>query len=229
MGALRGVLFDVDGTLVDSTYFHTLAWWHGFRRFGHDVRMNEIHRRVGMGGQKIVEHLLGPERDASQDQEILDTHAAVFSTFWTHLRRFDGARDLLGRCKGAGLTVVLASSARQQDLDVLRAVIGADKFVDAATSSADAKESKPAPDILVAALKAGGLEASEVLFVGDAVWDVQAASALGIRTIGLACGGYSAAELEDAGAAEVFDSPRALVEGFESSLMGRALSGAESG
>lgn len=225
MAALRGVLFDVDGTLVDSTYFHTLAWWHGFRRFGHDVRMNEIHRLVGMGGQKIVEHLLGPGRHVSQDSEILDTHAAVFSTFWPHLRPFDGARALLRQCKSSGLTVVLASSARQQDLDVLRAVIGADKVIDAATSSADAKESKPAPDILVAALEAGGLDASEVVFVGDAVWDVQAASAIGIPTVGLASGGYSAAELREAGAVEVHPSPRELLEGFGESEIGRRLKG----
>ncbi|WP_369046070.1 HAD family hydrolase [Sinomonas sp. P10A9] len=172
MSPLRGILFDVDGTLVDSTYFHTLTWWYAFRRFGHDVRMNEIHRRVGMGGQKIVEHLLGAERDTAQDSEILDTHAAVFSTFWPHLRPFDGARDLLARYEDAGLSVVLASSAREQDLSVLRSVIDADAFVDAATSSADAEEPKPAPDILVVALKATGLEASEALFVGDAVWDV---------------------------------------------------------
>lgn len=221
--SLRGVLFDVDGTLVDSTYFHTLAWWHGFRRFGHDVRMNEIHRLVGMGGPKIVERLLGPDRDESQDSEVMDTHAAVFSTFWPHLRPFDGARELLGRCKDESLTVVLASSAREHDLSVLRSVVGADDAVDAATSSADAKESKPAPDILEAALKAGGLDAPEVVFVGDAVWDVQAASALGIPTIGLACGGYSAAELEEAGAEEVFASPRELVDGFGDSLIGRRL------
>lgn len=225
MTALRGVLFDVDGTLVDSTYFHTIAWWHGFRRFGHDVRMNEIHRRVGMGGQRIVEQVLGPGRDASQDGEIMDTHSAVFSTFWPHLRAFDGARGLLERCKSAGLTVVLASSARQQDLDVLRSVIDADEFIDAATSSADAKESKPAPDILVAALEASGLDASEALFVGDAVWDVQAASALGIPTVGLASGGYSAAELHEAGAVEVSASPRELLDGFERSEIGRRLGG----
>lgn len=224
---LRGVLFDVDGTLVDSTYFHTLAWWHAFRRFGHDVRMNAIHRRVGMGGDKLVESLLGPDRDKSQDTEAKDSHAALFSTFWPYLTAFDGARGLLARCQQAGLKVVLASSARQEDLQALREALDADDVVDAATSSSDAKESKPAPDILVAALKAAGLDASEVLFVGDAVWDVQAASALDIRTIGVASGGYSAAELEDAGAAEVYDSPRDLLDGFGGSLIGRRLSGAE--
>jgi HAD superfamily hydrolase (TIGR01509 family) len=187
--------------------------------------MNEIHRRVGMGGQKIVEELLGAGRDPAQDSEILDTHAAVFSTFWPHLRAFDGARGLLERCKAAGLTVVLASSAREHDLGVLRSVIGADESVDAATSSADANESKPAPDILVAALEAGGLDASEVLFVGDAVWDVQAASALDIPTVGLSSGGYSAAELRESGAVEVFPSPRELLDGFGGSLIGRRVSG----
>lgn len=220
---LRGVLFDVDGTLVDSTYFHTLAWWHAFRRFGHEVRMNAIHRCVGMGGDKLVESLLGPGRDKDQDADVKDSHAAVFATLWPYLTAFDGARDLLVHCHRAGLKVVLASSARKQDLEVLRSVIGADDVVDAATSAADAKESKPAPDILVAALEAADLHADEVLFVGDAVWDVQAAGALGIDTVAVASGGYSAAELREAGAAEVFDAPRDLLTGFGTSLIGRRL------
>ena len=223
MAALRGILFDVDGTLVDSTYFHTLAWWHAFRRFGHDVRMNSIHRCVGMGADKLVAELLGPDRDTDEDEGIADAHAAVFSTYWPYLRRFDGARELLVACKEAGLAVVLASSARDQDLAVLREAVGADDAVDAATSAADAEESKPAPDILVAALKAGGLEASEVLYVGDAVWDVQAAAALGIDTVGVTSGGYSGAELLEAGVVEVYSTPRELLERLDESAIGRRL------
>ncbi|GAB4100341.1 HAD family hydrolase [Sinomonas halotolerans] len=223
MAALRGVLFDVDGTLIDSTYLHTIAWWHAFRGFGHTVRMNAIHRCVGMGGDRLVDSLLGPDRDREQDGAVKDAHAAVFSTLWPYLTAFDGARDLLVQCHRAGLKVVLASSAREQDLGVLRATLGADDIVDAATSAADAKESKPAPDILIAALDAAELEAEEVLFVGDAVWDVQAAGALGIETIGVASGGYSAAELREAGAAEVFDSPRSLLENLRDSLIGQRM------
>ncbi|THJ65489.1 HAD family hydrolase [Arthrobacter echini] len=213
--ARHGVLFDVDGTLVDSNYLHTIAWWQSFRRFGHDVAMAEIHRAIGMGGDKLVAHLLGEDRDADQDAEIDSTHGAIFSSFWPSLRAFEGATELVRRCADDGLVVVLASSASQDDLDANRAVIDADEAITAATTTDDAENSKPAPDILQAALDAGGLDAANVVFVGDAVWDVIAASELGIPTIALASGGTSEAELRDAGAVEVYKDIRALLDGFD--------------
>lgn len=223
MTTLRGILFDVDGTLIDTTYLHTLAWWQGFRRAGHDVAMNAIHRCIGMGSDKLLDRLLGEDRERDQDELISATHDAVFSTFWPALRRFDSARELLRQCHDVGLVVVLASSAKQEELDVLTEVLGADFAIDSSTSSADADQSKPSPDILEAALKAGGLKADEVLFVGDAVWDVEAAGKLGIPTVALACGGYSSAELEDSGAVEVYADPRDLLENFANSALGRAV------
>ena len=110
--------------------------------------MAAIHRAVGMGGKRLIAHLLGQDRAAEQGQELDDTHAAVFSTYWPSLRPLDGAADLLRHCAEAGLAAVLASSARQDELDVLRAVLGADDWITAATSSADAEQSKPAPDKL---------------------------------------------------------------------------------
>ncbi|MUK01708.1 HAD-IA family hydrolase [Vibrio cholerae] len=213
--ARHGVLFDVDGTLVDSNYQHTVAWWQAFRRFGHDVPMAEIHRAIGMGGDKLVAHLLGDDRDAEQDTELDSTHGAIFSTYWPGLRPFEGAADLVRRCADDGLTVVLASSASQQELGVLRGIIDADEAITAATSSGDADNSKPSPDILEAALEAGGLEAANAVFVGDSVWDVLAASELKIPTIGLASGGTSEAELRDAGAVEVYKDIRALLDAFD--------------
>ncbi len=217
----HGVLFDVDGTLVDSNYQHTVAWWQAFRRFGHDVPMAEIHRAIGMGGDKLVAHLLGDDRDAEQDAELDSTHGAVFSTYWPGLRAFEGAGDLVRRCAEDGLTVVLASSASQQELGVLRGIIGADEAITAATSSGDADNSKPSPDILEAALGAGGLEAANAVFVGDSVWDVRAASELKIPTIGLASGGTSEAELRDAGAVEVYKDIRALLDAFDDGALHR--------
>ncbi|MET3951622.1 HAD family hydrolase [Arthrobacter sp. UYEF36] len=215
------VLFDVDGTLVDSVYLHTLAWWQAFRQAGYDVPMASIHRSVGMGGDRILAGLLPAGRDKDEDSAIMASHAAVFGTFWPALRPLDGARELLARCHDGGLAVALASSARQRDLEVLRAVIGADAFIDAATSSADAKESKPAPDILVAALNSLGVPASDAVYVGDAVWDIYAAGNLDIPAIGLTCGGTSAAELRDAGAVEIYSSPRELLENLGDSAIGR--------
>jgi len=215
------VLFDVDGTLVDSSYIHTLAWWQAFRQAGYDVPMASIHRSVGMGGDRILDRLLPEDRDTEGDADIMASHAAVFSTFWPSLRRLDGARELLAQCFDSGLAVALASSARDRDLEILRATIDADAYIDAATSSADAKDSKPAPDILAAALKAVDVPAGNAVYVGDAVWDIYAAGKLDIPAIGLTCGGTSEAELREAGAVEVYESPRALLDNLAGSAIGR--------
>ncbi len=228
-GVRHGVLFDVDGTLVDSNYQHTIAWWQAFRRFGHDVPMAEIHRAIGMGGDKLVAHLLGEDRDAEQDAELDSTHGAMFSTYWPGLRAFEGSGELVRRCADDGLIVVLASSASQQELGVLRAIVDADEAISAATSSGDAENSKPSPDILKAALDAGGLEAQNAVFVGDAVWDVIAASELKIPTIALASGGTSEAELRDAGAVEVYKDIRALLDAFDDGALHQLATSSPSG
>ena len=215
------VLFDVDGTLVDSTYLHTLAWWQAFRQAGYEVPMARIHRSVGMGGDKIVAALLPGDRDVAGDDDIMSSHAAVFATFWPYLRPLDGAKDLLAQCHESGFAVALASSARERDLEILRSTIGADAYLDAATSSKDAKESKPDPDIIIAALKAVGVEAKDAVYVGDAVWDIYAARALEIPTIGLTCGGTSESELRSAGAVEVYETPRALLNNLKDSAIGQ--------
>lgn len=222
----RGVLFDVDGTLVDSNYLHTVAWWQAFREQNHDVPMSAVHRAIGMGGDKLVEHLLGEDRDESMDEQLDTAHGAIFSTWWPSLRAFDGARDLLLACADKDLTVVLASSASETELKVLRTVIDADSAIEAATSSADATASKPSPEILQAALDSSGLTAKDTVFVGDSVWDVKAAAALDIPTIGLLCGGTGEAELRDAGAKEIWANPRELLESLDSSMLGKLINGA---
>ncbi|VXC07332.1 Haloacid dehalogenase superfamily, subfamily IA, variant 3 with third motif having DD or ED/haloacid dehalogenase superfamily, subfamily IA, variant 1 with third motif having Dx(3-4)D or Dx(3-4)E [Arthrobacter sp. 9AX] len=222
-GRRRGILFDVDGTLIDSSYIHTISWWGAFRQYGYDVPMASIHRFVGMGGGRLVDSLLPAGRDKSLDPEIMASHGALYASHWPALRRFDGAKELLAQCHSAGLAVALASSARDQDLQVMRATLDADAHIDAATSANDAKESKPAPDILVAALEAIGVEAADAVLVGDAVWDIKAAAALDIPAIGVTCGGVSAAELRDAGAVEVYEGPRHLLENLRSSAIGHLL------
>ncbi|WP_104141122.1 HAD family hydrolase [Arthrobacter sp. ZGTC131] len=219
----KGVLFDVDGTLVDSSYIHTIAWWQAFRQAGFDVPMARIHRCVGMGGPRLVDHLLPEGRDKTRDDAVLSAHSGIFGTYWPSLRAFDGSRDLLAQCYESGLAVALASSAKDEDLKALRSTLAADSFIHAATSANDAKESKPEPDILVAALRAVGLAAADVVYVGDAVWDVLAASKLGIPTIGVTCGGTSEAELRAAGAVEVYEGPGALLDGLRDSAIGRLL------
>ncbi len=219
---LRGVLFDVDGTLVDSNYLHTVAWWQAFRRLDYDIPMANIHRAIGMGGDKLIGHVLGSDPEPEVEEKLDSSHGAIFSTSWPALRAFDGAAELLRACASRDLAVVLASSASEPELQALRRAIDTDDAITSATSSSDAQESKPAPDILQAALDSAELEAGATVFVGDSVWDVLSAAALGIPTIGLTCGGTSEAELLDAGAEEVFESPRHLLENLQESLLGPA-------
>ncbi|MCP1411407.1 HAD family hydrolase [Paenarthrobacter sp. A20] len=223
----RGVLFDVDGTLIDSSYFHTMAWWQAFRREGLDVEMSAIHRRVGMGGDKLIQSLV-PDCPRDMQEELKSAHGAVFSTFWPTLRPFESVRDLLSACSEAGLAVGLASSAQKRDLEVSRHILDAGSSIDAWTSSDDAEESKPAPDILVACLEKLGVSPEDAVFVGDAVWDVKAGAAIGMPVIALTCGGISEAELREAGAAEVYDNARHLLEHLETSIIGRLAAGTAS-
>ncbi|GAA2699938.1 HAD family hydrolase [Micromonospora olivasterospora] len=213
----RGVLLDVDGTLVDTTYLHTVSWWEALRQANQPVPMALIHRSVGMGSDKLLDHLLGPERDRSADGRLRDAHDCLYAEYWERLTPLPRATDLLRTLAARGLRVVLATSAAEHEVGALRRALAADDVIDEVTSSADADRSKPAPDILVAALEQSGLESSRVVFVGDSVWDVAAAGKLDIPCVGLTCGGTSRGELAGAGAVAVYDDPAALLDALEDS------------
>jgi HAD superfamily hydrolase (TIGR01509 family) len=214
-----GVLFDVDGTLVDTPYLHVACWWQALRQYGHEVPMARIHRAIGMGSDHILDHLLGAERDHGDDASMADAHTALYAVYWQRLRPTPGAADLLRACASRGLRVVLASSASAREMRALRAALDADEVIAAATSADDAGESKPAPDILAAALRASGLPAERTSFVGDAVWDVYSAVKLDIPCVGLTCGGLAEAELREAGAVEVYHDPAALLAALDRSVL----------
>lgn len=217
--AVRAVLFDVDGTLVDSTYAHTLAWWQAFRRVDIDVAMWRIHRAIGMGPDQLVPYVA----DADADVDALaESHDAIYSTFWPGLRALPGARELVRRCAEAGLVVVLASSAGAREVGVVRELLEIDDALDHITSADDADGSKPDPDLVGAALERAGVGAAQAVFVGDAVWDVQACAKIGVACIGLECGGTSGAELRDAGAVEVYRDPAALLASWSDSPLAAA-------
>ena len=219
--AAAGALFDVDGTLVDTPYLHTTSWWQAMRQFDHDVEMVRIHRAIGMGSDKILDHLLGEDRDRSDDDALRAAHDSLYAAYWPRLRPTPGAAALLRACAERGMRVVLASSASAKELAVLRAALDADEAIDAATSSDDAEASKPAPDILVAALDQAAIPAAQAVFVGDSVWDVYAAAKLDVPCIGLTCGGISTAELTHAGAVEVYPHPAALLDALADSILTR--------
>jgi phosphoglycolate phosphatase-like HAD superfamily hydrolase len=217
---LAGVLFDLDGTLVDTGYIHTLCWWEALRQYEQVVPMAVIHRAVGMGSDKLLGHLLGPSHDRSNDADIAAAHGVLFATCYPRICPLPGARDLLAQCAARGLAVLVATSSPQRDLEALRKVLDADPFITEVTTSADADQSKPSPDILSAALERAKLAADQVLFVGDAVWDVMASTQLGISCIGLESGGTSHAELRNAGALEVWKDPADLLDNLNRSALG---------
>jgi HAD superfamily hydrolase (TIGR01509 family) len=214
-----GVLFDLDGTLVDTAYLHTVCWWEALRQYDHVVPMALIHRAIGMGSDKLLGHVLGTSHDASDDDDIAAAHGTLFATWHHRIRPLPGAKELLARCAALGLAVVIATSSPERDLEALRKALDADPFIDVVTTSADADESKPSPDILSAALNRAELSADHAVFVGDAVWDVMASSRLGMRCIGLESGGTSEAELRKAGAVEIWEDPADLWRSLDSSVL----------
>jgi len=215
------VLFDVDGTLVDSNYLHAVCWWEAFTQAGHDVPMARIHRAIGMGSAQMLDTLLPSGRDTGADAGLKAAHGALYATYWSRQRPLPGATDLLRACKQRGLTVVLASSADEREFAALRASLDADDAIDEATSSVDVERSKPAPDLVQVALDKGRVPPDDAVFIGDTVWDVRACGEAGVRCIGLLSGGISRAELLDAGAAEVYDGPAELLGELSRSILTR--------
>jgi HAD superfamily hydrolase (TIGR01509 family) len=217
------VLFDVDGTLIDSNYLHAVTWWESFAKAGHDVPMRDIHRAIGMGSDQLLDALLPPGRERGTDGELVVGHDALFSVYWSRLKPLPGAPDLLRACKKRGLRIVLASSAGPDQFRVMRAALGADDAIDEATSAADVEQSKPAPDIVQVALAKAEVEPDRAVFVGDTVWDVQACQRAGVRCIAVLTGGIGRDELEAAGASEIYQGPQELLTGLAaSSLAGQS-------
>ena len=220
-GSLTAVLFDVDGTLVDTNYLHVVCWWEAFGQAGFDVPMARIHRAIGRGSDQLLDALLPEDRDRDEDGSMRAAHSALYATYWSRQRPLRGAPDLLRACKKRGLRVVLASSADEREFAALRAALDADDAIDAATSSADVSQSKPAPDLVQVALEKAGTGPEAAVFVGDTVWDVQACVKAGVACIALLSGGIGRDELLGAGAATVYDGPADLLASLPDSILGR--------
>jgi len=216
-GGLRpGVAFDVDGTLVDTNYLHTLAWSRALRDAGEWAPMNAIHRLVGMGGDQLVPQLLGhdsPEATAARPRRYRELMGDVCV--------FPGAADLLSALHGGGVTVVLATSSPRDELATLREALGADEAIDAQTTADDVEASKPAPDVFVTAMEAASIDPRRALAVGDSVWDVQAARAAGIGCVTVETGGFSQHELSEAGALHVYRDLQEMLDQLFTSPLAR--------
>jgi HAD superfamily hydrolase (TIGR01509 family) len=207
---MPAAILDVDGTLVDTNYQHALAWYRAFRRHGIVLPVWRIHRHVGMGGDQLVKALAGPEVEETQGDDIRAAEKGLYGELIDEVEPFDGARELIAELKRRGHTVVLASSAKQEELDHYLELLDVRDLVDDWTTSADVEATKPEPDLVeVARAKAGQ---DEAVMVGDTTWDCEAAKRADVPTIAVLTGGFSEAELRDAGAVAVFESTADLRE-----------------
>jgi HAD superfamily hydrolase (TIGR01509 family) len=198
-------ILDVDGTLVDTNYHHALAWHRALHSHGHRIQMWKVHRHIGMGGDQILDALIGEEAAAAQGDAIRAAEAEAYGELIGEVEPMEGARELIEKLKAEGSTVILASSAKEEEVDHYLDLLAVRDLVDDWTTSADVENTKPDPDLVHAALERAGSD-SLSLMVGDSVWDVKAARAAGLPTLAVLTGGFSEAELREAGAAEVVES-----------------------
>jgi HAD superfamily hydrolase (TIGR01509 family) len=198
------VILDIDGTLVDTNYQHALAWQRALREHGEVVPAWTIHRHIGMGGDQIVAAIAGDEVERRLGDAVREAEGERYSELIGEVEALPGARALLVELRARGVTTVLASSAKADEVDHYLDMLDARDLVDAWTTSADVEATKPEPDLVVAALeKAGG---GDAVLVGDSAWDCEAAARAGIASVGVLTGGFGAAELRDAGATVVYES-----------------------
>jgi len=197
-------ILDIDGTLVDSNYFHAIAWFRAMRDHGHTLPMWRIHRAIGMGGDQLVPALLGKDVDEKQGDDIRDTRGPIYKELMPEVQPLEGAHELIADLKERGLTIVLASSSPEDDLEHYLELLDARDLADAWTTEEDVDATKPAPDLVRAALEKAGTD--NAAMIGDTRWDVEAAGKAGIETVCLMTGGWSEQELRDAGAVAVFES-----------------------
>jgi HAD superfamily hydrolase (TIGR01509 family) len=215
---IKAVLFDIDGTLVDSNDMHIQAWEKAFADEGAKFDWQTIHDQIGKGTDMLVPALL-PKADEALQDRLGEAHGGMFKAqFLDSVKAFPGARDLLVKVHAAGQKVVLASSASGDELEHYLDLLDARDLVEATTSADDVKSTKPAPDIFAAALKkVAPLSSDEVLVVGDTPYDVQAAAKCGIRAVALRSGKFSDDVLEAAGAVAIYDDVAALLADYDRS------------
>jgi HAD superfamily hydrolase (TIGR01509 family) len=218
---LHVALVDIDGTLLDSNYQLTVAWARAFAHTGHAVPLWRIHRHMGMGGDRLIAAVAGQQVEDRDGDAVRERWEKEYDELIGETRLLAGAEGLLDALSAEGLQVVLASSSIPRHAEHALGLLDADRRAAACTTSEDAEESKPDAELLDQALAKVGADAADAVMIGDAVWDVEAASRLEIPTIGLLCGGFGRDELLGAGAVATYDDPVDLREHLEPAL-GRA-------
>ncbi|AYO82801.1 HAD family hydrolase [Methylobacterium brachiatum] len=218
---MRAVIFDIDGTLLDSVDLHAQAWVEAFAHFGVETDAAKVRSQIGKGGDELMPVFLPPERIEREGKEIESYRSDLFKQkYLPEVRPFPAVRQLFERIRAAGLKIALASSGKGPEVERYQEILGIADLVDVVTSSDDADRSKPHPDIFeAAAQKLEGFGKAEMIVIGDTPYDAQAASKAGLRTIGVLCGGFPEADLSGAGCVAIYRDPQDLLDGFDRSLL----------
>ncbi len=216
----QAIIFDIDGTLLDSVDLHAQAWQEAFRDFGWDVGFEEIRSQIGKGGDQLLPVFLSPDELKSKGKELQEFRSQLFKKkYLSKVKPFPGVRELFQKVKENGQGIALASSAKGDELKDFERIANIEDLVEVETSSADAKRSKPHPDIFEVALDRLGdsIRPQQVIVVGDSPHDAEAAKKAGLRTVGVRCGGFPEADLWKAGCMALYDGPEDLLEHYEES------------
>jgi HAD superfamily hydrolase (TIGR01509 family) len=213
---IRGVILDVDGTLVDSNDAHARAWVEALAEHGIRVAFEKVRPLIGMGGDKLLPEVSAIKAETPEGERISKRRSEIFKErYLPKLKAFPSTRELLLRMRDDGLKLVVASSAKEDELNPLLKIAGADDLIEERTSSDDAENSKPDPDIVKAALSSSGLAPSDVVMLGDTPYDIESASRAGVRVVAVRSGGWADEDLS--GAIAIFDDPADLLARYESS------------
>jgi HAD superfamily hydrolase (TIGR01509 family) len=213
-------ILDIDGTLVDTNYQHALAWYRAFRRHGEVLPIWRIHRAIGMGGDQLITALCGEEVEKEKGDEIRDTETELYGELIEEVQPLHGATELIRDLKERGHAIVLASSAKADEVEHYVDLLEARERADGWTTSADVDATKPEPDLVEVALRKAGID--EAVMIGDSIWDCEAGKRAGVETIAVLTGGFSEQELLDAGAAGVYESVDVLRQSLEETPLRRS-------
>jgi HAD superfamily hydrolase (TIGR01509 family) len=210
-------VLDIDGTLVDTNYHHAIAWYRAFSQHGFVLPLWRIHRHIGMGGDQLVAALAGEGFDREQGDDVRAAEKVLYTELIGEVQPLKGARELIEDLKGNGHTVVLASSAKSEELEHYLTLLDARSLADDWTDSSDVEATKPEPDLLLAALAKVDARPKDAVMIGDSTWDCEAAKRARVRSVGVLTGGFSEQELRDAGASRVYRAVEELRQDLDAS------------
>lgn len=218
---IKAVIFDIDGTLVDSVDLHAQAWKETFKEYGKEVPYQQVRRQIGKGGDQLLPVFFSHEELDEFGAEMEESRSKLFKReFMPRVRPFPMVRELFLKIKADGKRIALASSAKEDELKTYKKIAQIEDLVEEEASADDADKSKPHPDIFVAALKhLGDVAPDEVIVVGDTPYDAEAARKIRLRVIGVLCGGFPEAELDAAGCMEIYQDPADLLARYEESII----------